>query len=98
MYKLMQAQETKTFLGSLVMIIAYISDSMHEVFVILGVFMILDYITGIICGLVKNGGFNYRKGITGALKKLSYLVLILVTILVEYLIVYMTENAGFNIK
>ena len=98
MYKLLQALETKTFLGSLVMIIAYISDSMHEVFVILGVFMILDYITGIICGLVKNGGFNYRKGITGALKKLSYLVLILVTILVEYLIVYMTENAGFNIK
>lgn len=98
MYKLMQALETKTFLGALVMMIAYVSDSMHEVFVILAVFMIIDYITGIICGLVKNGGFNYKKGIMGAVKKLSYLILILITILTEYLINYLTEASGFNIK
>ncbi|WP_252891041.1 phage holin family protein [Thermoclostridium stercorarium] len=98
MYRLMQALETKTFLGSLVMVIAYVSNSMHEVFVILAAFMVLDYITGIICGLVKNNGFNYKKGIRGALKKLSYLILILVTILVEFLIKYLTENTGFDIK
>lgn len=98
MYKLMQALETKTFLGALVMMIAYVSDSMHEVFVILAVFMIIDYITGIICGLVKNGGFNNKKGIMGAVKKLSYLILILITILTEYLINYLTEASGFNIK
>lgn len=94
MYRLMQALETKTFIGALVVIAAYISRSMHEVFVILAAFMILDYITGIICGLIKNGGFNYKKGIKGALKKLSYLVLILITILIEFLINHLTSNAG----
>jgi len=98
MYKIMQALETKTLLGSLVIIIAYIADSLHEVFIILTIFMILDYITGIICGLAKNGGFDYKKGITGALKKLSYLILILIAILVEYLINYLTKVAGFSIK
>jgi len=97
MYKLLQALETKTFIGSLVVIFAYISKSMDEVFVILAVFMVLDYITGLICGLTKDGGFNYKKGITGAIKKLSYLVLILITILIEFLINYMTSGAGIEI-
>jgi len=97
MYKLMQALEAKTFIGSLVVIIAYISESMHEVFVILAAFMVLDYITGFVCGLTKEGGFSYKKGITGALKKLSYLVLILITILIEFLINYLTSDAGLNI-
>lgn len=97
MYKLMQAFETKTFIGALVVVIAYISKSMHEVFVILAAFMILDYITGIICGLVKNQGFNYKKGITGALKKLSYLALILITILLEFLIKHLSKVAGIDI-
>jgi len=97
MYKLLQALETKTFIGSLVVIFAYISKSMDEVFVILAVFMVLDYITGLICGLTKDGGFNYKKGLTGAIKKLSYLVLILITILIEFLINYMTSGAGIEI-
>ncbi|NLM11576.1 MAG: phage holin family protein [Clostridiaceae bacterium] len=98
MYKLMQAFETKTFIGALVVVIAYISKSMHEVFVILAAFIILDYITGILCGLIKNRGFNYKKGITGALKKLSYLVLILITILIEFLINYLTNDSRVYIR
>ena len=89
--------ETKTFLGALVVVVAYVSSSMHEVFVILAVFMALDYLTGIISGLVRNGGFSYKKGITGALKKLSYLVLILITILIEFIIKYLTSDAGLHL-
>lgn len=97
MYKLAEAFEAKTFIGALIMVITYISRSMHEVFVVLAVFMILDYITGMICAFVKNGGFSYKKGIKGALKKLLYLVLILVAILIEMLVNYLSKDVGiFN--
>jgi len=71
---------------------------MHEVFIVLAVFMILDYINGVLCGLFRNGGFDYKKGIKGIIKKIMYVVLILVTILIEFLIVYLAERAGIEIK
>ncbi len=98
MYSLAHTFETKTFIGSLVVVISYISHAMDEVFIILAAFMVLDYLTGVLCGLFKNGGFNYRKGIKGIVKKLMYLVLILVTILLEFLIEYLTLNAGIIIQ
>lgn len=97
MYSLTQAFSTKTFIGALVVVIAYVSKSMNEVFVILAAFMVLDYITGIVSGLLKNGGFNYRKGIKGIVKKVMYLILILVSILIEFLIEYLTTDAGIYV-
>ncbi|HZK26493.1 MAG TPA: phage holin family protein [Thermoclostridium sp.] len=98
MNSLIQAFETKTLIGALVVVLAYISKSMQELFVLLAIFMILDYITGIICGMIKNGGFNYRKGITGAIKKLMYLVLILITIMLEFLIDYLAKSSSINVR
>lgn len=97
MYSLLQTFETKTFIGALIVVLLYISESMQELFVILAIFMVLDYITGIISGMIKNGGFNYKKGIIGAIKKLMYLVLILITIMLEFLIEYLAKNASVEI-
>lgn len=98
MNSLMQTFETKTFIGALIVVIAYISESMHELFVILAIFMVLDYITGILCGMIKNEGFSYKKGITGAIKKLMYLVLIIITVMLEFLIEYLLKNSSFNME
>jgi len=98
MHSLTHSFETRTFIGGLVLILSHISQSMHEVFIVLAVFMILDYITGVLCGLLKNGGFDYKKGIKGLIKKLMYVVLILVTILLEFLIVFLAERAGIEIR
>jgi len=97
-HSLTQNFETRTFIGGLVLILSYVLQSIHEVFIILAIFMILDYITGVLCGLIKNGGFNYKKGIKGLIKKLMYIVLILVTILLEFLIKYFTESAGVVLR
>lgn len=94
MHSLTHTFETKTFIGGVVVVISYIAKSMDEVFIVWAAFMILDYITGILCGLFRNGGFNYKKAIRGIIKKLTYLILILVTILIEFLIVFLTTNAG----
>lgn len=93
-----QSFETRTFIGGLVLILSHISKSMGEVFIVLAIFMILDYITGVLCGLFRNGGFDYIKGIKGIIKKLMYVVLILVTILLEFLIMYLTEKTGIVIR
>lgn len=98
MHSLTHSFETRTFIGGLVLILSHISQSMHEVFIVLAVFMILDYITGVLCGLIRNGGFDYKKGIRGIIKKIMYAVLILVTILLEFLIVYLTERAGIEVR
>jgi toxin secretion/phage lysis holin len=98
MNNLTNSFETRTFIGGLVLVLSHISKSMHEIFTILAVFMILDYVTGVLCGLIKNGGFDYKKGIKGFIKKLMYLVLILVAILLEFLIVYLTEKAGIILR
>ncbi len=94
MHSLTSSFEMRTFIGGLVLVLSHVAESMHEIFTILAVFMILDYLTGVLCGLTKNGGFDYKKGIKGLIKKLMYVVLILVTILLEFLIVYLTEKAG----
>jgi phage-related holin len=50
---LTQAFETKAFLGGIVLLLSYISQSIDEVFVILAVFIVLDYITGVLCGMLR---------------------------------------------
>ncbi|NLG88704.1 MAG: phage holin family protein [Clostridiaceae bacterium] len=98
MHGLTQAFETKTFLGGIVLLLSYISKSIDEVFFILAVFIILDYITGVLCGMLREGGYNYRIAIKGIVKKLMYLVLIMVTILLEYLIGMFTSENSLNIR
>jgi len=98
MYDLTHTFETKTFIGGVVVIISYIAKSLDEVFVVLAAFMIIDYITGILCGLFRNGGFNYKKAVRGIVKKLLFLVLILITILLEFLINFLTVNAGLLLR
>jgi len=95
---LTQAFETKTFLGGIVLLLSYISKSIDEVFFILAVFIILDYITGVLCGMLREGGYNYRIAIKGIVKKLMYLVLIMVKILLEYLSGMFTSENSLNIR
>lgn len=97
MHNLTNAFGQKTLIGMVVVVISYVSKSINEVFVVLTAFMILDYITGILCGLFKNGGFDYKKGIRGIVKKLMFLVLILVTVLLEFFIKNIVNNAGINL-
>lgn len=94
MHGLTHTFETKTLIGGIVVVISYISKSLDEVFVVWAAFMIIDYFTGILCGMFKNGGFSYKKAMKGIIKKLMFLVLILVAILIEFLIDYLTKSAG----
>lgn len=89
--------ETKTLIGSIVLIISYISKSLDEVFVVWAAFMIIDYFTGIMCSLLRNGGFSYKKAVQGIIKKLMFMVLILVAILLEFLIGFLTTSAGISL-
>lgn len=96
-HSLTRAFETKTLIGGVV-VISYIANSLGEVFIVWAAFMIIDYITGILCGLIKNSGYSYKKAVRGIIKKLMFFILILVTILVEFLISFVTRQAGLVLK
>lgn len=68
-----------------------------ELIIVLIISMILDYASGMIAAGIT-GQLNSRKGIFGILKKISYIVLFAVTILMDYLIFNIGEKIGYEVK
>lgn len=88
---------TKSILGSITYVFAYISNSMTDLFVVLAIFMIFDYITGIIVA-VKEKKFNYNLGLWGAVKKLFYVMILATSFLADFSINYMMQKTGIGFK
>lgn len=78
------------------------------VIVILAVMMCVDYLTGMLASKYEaidhpndaNYGWNSKKGAKGIIKKVGYLCVIAVAIVVDYIIMQVAETAGIttNIK
>ena len=78
------------------------------VIVILAVMMCIDYLSGMLASKYEaidhpddpDYGWNSKKGAKGILKKVGYLCVIAVAIVVDYIIMRVTETAGIetNIK
>lgn len=66
-------------------------------FLLLFVSMIIDYILGIIAASLK-GELNSKRGSLGILKKLGYIVAIAVSLIVDQIIFFATEQVGINIS
>jgi len=88
--ELIQNAGTKTFLGLCCVVLSYFRDAMNEVFIILLGVLILDYLTGIINGLL-NGGFSLEKALKGVVKKLSYGFVVALGFVIDFLIFYLAS-------
>ena len=88
---------TKTFLGLCCSVLIYFWQAINEVFIILLVLMILDYLTGVVAGMFIHG-FSWQKAWTGVLKKVMYGPLLILGFSADYTLIYLTKAANFGIS
>jgi len=84
---------TKGFIGAVAGVIAYLANCIDAVLVVLAIFLVLDYIAGVTLALMQ-GEFDKRKGVQGAIKKLFYIVLVLLGFLLDFVISTVSQDAG----
>lgn len=78
-------------------VFSYLYGCINELIIILVIFMLFDYITGIILA-IKQKQFNPDKGIDGAVKKACYSIIIIMGFLMDYIIGYIGPNLNLHIN
>lgn len=93
--------------GVLAAVGAFLSDKLGILFPVLCVLaamMVVDYTTGMLASKVeaidhpgdKNYGWTSKKGAKGIIKKVGYLCVIAVAMVVDYIIVRVSKELGFQ--
>ena len=67
--------------------------ALDKVLLVLIILMILDYITGLSASLYEGAGSS-KKGLKGIIKKVMYLVVIVLALLIDWLILYIGSQFG----
>lgn len=87
----------KSILGAIAAVGGYIMNCFNEIMVVLAIFMMIDYIIGTMVSLfLKNDHFDKKKGIRGLLKKIGYMVCVVIGILLDYVILWLSKTADFK--
>lgn len=104
----MKKESARTIQAALAVAGAFLSAKLgilYPVLCVLGIMMALDYITGMAASKVeamdhpndKNYGWNSKKGAKGIVKKVAYLCIIAVGMVVDFVIVGVAEQIGFEV-
>lgn len=88
---------SKAICGAASYIFTYLTKTFNEIFVILAILMMFDYIMGMIIA-IKKRKFNYKIGVWGALKKLLYIMMLTTGYLTDFLLNYLLQKAGLDFK
>lgn len=95
---LAQNAGTKTILGLMTIVIAYVWGQITTLIIVLAFLMAFDYITGIVAGMfTPNGHFDKDKAIRGVVKKVLYSVLLALAFLADYVIFEGLAQFGVNL-
>lgn len=86
---------TKGFIGAVMGVIAYLANCIDAVLVVLAIFLVLDYIAGVTLALLQ-GQFDRKKGVQGVIKKLFYIILVLIGFLLDFVISTVAQDAGLG--
>lgn len=85
----------KSVCGAAGYIFTYLTKTINEIFIILAILMIFDYLMGIIKA-IKNKTFDYRVGVWGIVKKLLYIMMLTTGYLADYLVNYLSKKMGLD--
>ncbi len=94
--ELTQNAGTKTILGLITAVMVYFWNRITEIMVILFIVLIVDYITGVVQGLL-NGGFSWEKAWKGIIKKVMYAPVILIGFIGDFIIMYLAKQVNINL-
>lgn len=87
---------TKGVIGLTFGVFGYFYNCINEMLVILGVLMVMDYISGLTAAF-KTKSFNADIGRWGLIKKLFYAFIVLMGFIIDYIIVYLSKNVGIDL-
>jgi toxin secretion/phage lysis holin len=97
-YKInIEAIGNKSLFSIYASLFAYLYSSFDEIIAIYTVLILIDYILGMIFSM-KNKTFCIKKGFLGAVNKLLCFTVIIVAMLLDYLMMHLSNKYGIDIK
>jgi toxin secretion/phage lysis holin len=85
----------KGIFGASIAVFSFLYGCISEMIIVLAILILFDYITGVLVAK-KDKTFNYNKGCWGAIKKLSYLMIITTGYLTDITINSFASIIGIN--
>lgn len=86
---------SKSIFAMIIGVFAYLLDCITELVIILGILMIIDYITGVVAAAIQ-GKLSSKKSIIGALRKLGLIIILALAFCLDYIIFYLALKIGFD--
>lgn len=90
-------KEAKGFIALVAAVFGYLHKSINELVVVLMLFILMDYILGILEAFKTQKKFDKWVAFWGILKKLLYGFLLIVAFLVDYIIIYFSTKIGIKL-
>jgi toxin secretion/phage lysis holin len=90
----MKDTAVKGFMGVFAGLIGYLASCLNEMLIILMIFIIMDYIVGMIATIIQGSKFQFKIALFGALKKALYSIPIAVGYLGDRLILSGASDIG----
>ena len=90
----MEVTSTKGVIGLFLSVISFVIGRITALVIVLAFLIALDYLTGILANIAQGEKFDPKKAVRGAWKKASYILLLIVGFLGDYVIFYAVTNAG----
>jgi len=90
-------KKTKGFIALVAAVFGYLYKSINELVVVLMLFILMDYILGILEAFKTQKKFDKWVAFWGILKKLLYGFLLIVAFLVDYIIIYFSTKIGIKL-
>lgn len=87
--------QTKGAIAVTAGVIAYLTDRINVITVVLVFLMIFDYVTGVIAAWIKKE-ISSQKSIVGVIKKLAYLMIVVMGCFFDLVAMYMAQGIGLN--
>ena len=87
----------KTVLASVCGVTGYLLNCISEIIVIMGIALIIDFFLGVLVSF-KEGRWTVEKGFWGAIKKMGYMVCILLAFLLDFTLNWLLKQSGTEIS
>jgi phage-related holin len=68
-----------------------------ELLILVPVTLIIDYVLGLTAHIYKGGTFNKELGLWGLVRKLGYFIIIIGSLMLDFIINWLTIKAGINL-
>lgn len=78
-------------------LIGYLYDCLNELVIVLFIFILMDYVLGILQCFKEKNQFDKELAIWGIIKKILYGFVLAIAFLIDYIIIYLTDKIGIKL-